>query len=413
MRNNVVITGRGLVTPLGIGLAANEEALKTGKSGISFVPEWKEKGLESHVGGIIDDTKLECPVLDKKNCRYMTPHAIMGTVATYEALKEAGLETDSLRHRRMAIVLGHGGSSHMPAYEGAKTLVETHKSKRVSPFTVPKVMPSSAVANISLTFGIKGESYAISSACASGAHSVMLASRLLQAGLYDIVLTGGTEEADWIQALGFDAMRAISRSWNEFPERASRPFDIKRDGFVVAAGAGILVLETEEHAVKRNARIIAKIAGSGANSNTTDMVFPDSESSAQVMLAALQNANLNPSDITYINTHGTATPAGDPIEMAAIKSVFYETNQKVAINSTKSMTGHMIGATGSVEIIFCSQMIEKGFISPNVNLDEPEEEFSWANLPRETIYNIRIKHALSNSFAFGGTNSCVILSAVE
>ena len=413
MRNNVVITGRGLVTPLGAGLAINEEALRNGKSGISFVPEWKEKGIESHVGGIIDDTKLECPILDKKSYRYMTPHAIMGTVAAYEALKEAGLETDSLRHRRVAIVLGHGGSAHMPVYDGAKTLEETHKSKRVSPFTIPKVMPLSAVANISLIFGIKGESYAISSACASGAHSVMLAARLLQTGLYDIVLTGGTEEVNWIQALGFDAMRAISRNWNEIPEKASRPFDKRRDGFVVAAGAGILVLETEEHAAKRNAKSIAKISGSGANSNTTDMVFPDSESSAQVMLAALQDANLKPADIDYINTHGTATPAGDPIEMAALKSVFYETNPKVAINSTKSMTGHMIGATGSVEIIFCSQMIDKGFISPNVNLDEPEEEFSWANLPKKTIHNVRIKHALSNSFAFGGTNACVILSAAE
>ena len=402
-----------LVTPLGVGLTVNEEALKNGRSGISFVPEWKEKGIESQVGGIIDDTKLECPLLDKKSYRYMTPHAIMGTVATYEALKEARLETDSLRHRRVAIVLGHGGSAHVPVYEGGKILEEIHKSKRVSPFTVPRVMPSSAVANISLTFGIKGESYAISSACASGAHSVMLATRLLQTGLYDIVVTGGTEEVNWIQALGFDAMRALSRSWNENPTKASRPFDKKRDGFVVASGAGILVLEIEEHAVKRNAKIIAKISGSGANSNTTDMVFPDAESSAQVMLTALQNANLKPSDIAYVNTHGTATPAGDPIEMAAIKSVFYETNSRVTINSTKSMTGHMIGATGSVEIIFCSQMMEKSFISPNINLDEPEEEFSWANLPKETIHNIKIKHALSNSFAFGGTNSCVILSAVE
>lgn len=413
MKNNIVITGRGLVTPLGTGLAVNEEALKNGKSGISFVPEWKEMGLESHVGGIIDETKLLCPVLDKKSCRYMTPHTIMGTVATYEALQEAGLETDSLRHRRIAIVLGHGGSAHMPVHEGAKILEETHKSKRVSPFTVPKVMPSSAVANISLIFGIKGESYVISSACASGAHSVILASRLLQCGHYDMVLTGGTEEVNWIQALGFDSMRALSRGWNETPEKASRPFDKKRDGFVVAAGAGILVLETEENASKRNAKIIAKITGSGANSNTTDMVSPDAESSAQVMLAALQDANLKPSDIDYINTHGTATPVGDPIEMAALKSIFYETNPKVAINSTKSMTGHMIGATGSIEIIFCSQMIEKGFISPNINLDEPDEEFLWANLPKETIHNTQIKHALSNSFAFGGTNSCVILSAVK
>lgn len=413
MKNNIVITGRGLVTPLGVGLAANEEALRTGRSGISFIPEWKELGLESQVGGIIDETKLLCPVLDKKALRYMSSHAVYGTVAAYEALIESGLEIDSLRHRKMAIILGHGGSTHTHVYDGARVLIETHKSKRMSPFTVPKVMPSSAVANISLVFGIKGESYAISSACASSAHAIMVATRLLQCGMYDIVLTGGTEELNWIHALGFDAMRATSRGYNETPHKASRPFDKARDGFVIACGSGIMVLETEEHARKRNARIFCSVAGSAGNSNTTDMVFPDPDSCANVMNAALDDAKLKPSDISYINTHGTSTPAGDPIETTAIKKVFFDSNREVPVNSTKCITGHMIGATSSAELIFTTQMMEKHFISPNVNLQNVEEECSWANLPKETVSGVKIKHALKNSFGFGGTNSCIILSSLD
>lgn len=413
MKNNIIITGRGLVTPLGVGLAANEEALRTGRSGISYMPEWKELGLESQVGGIIDETKLTCPLLDKKALRYMPSHAVYGTVAAYEALRESGLETDSLRHRKVAIILGHGGSTHTHVYDGARVLIDTHKSKRMSPFTVPKVMPSSAVANMSLAFGIKGESYAISSACASGAHAVMVASRLLQCGIYDVVITGGTEELNWIQALGFDAMRATSRGYNETPHKASRPFDKARDGFVIACGSGIMVLETEEHAKKRNARIFCKIAGSAGNSNTTDMVAPDALSFSEVIKTALEDANLKPSDINYINTHGTATPVGDPIEIEAIKNAFYDTNREVIINSTKSMTGHMIGATGAVELIFSTQMMEKKFISPNVNLDNVEDSCAWANLPKQAINGVKIKHAIKNSLGFGGTNSCVVISSVD
>ncbi|HBM16226.1 MAG TPA: beta-ketoacyl-ACP synthase I [Lentisphaeria bacterium] len=413
MRNKVVVTGRGLVTPLGVGLEPNENALRTGKSGIVFVPEWRDLGIESNVGGLIDEKKLVCPLLDKRTLRYTPVHAMFGIVAAYEALQEAGLETNSLRHRRMAVVLGHGGSAHTHILDGAETLMMTHKSKRISPFTVPKVMPSSAVANISLVFGIKGESYSISSACASSAHAITVASRLLQAGLYDIVLTGGTEELNWIHGLGFDAMRALSRSFNDTPERASRPFDKARDGFVIACGSGMMVLETEEHARKRNAKIFCQVSGMAGNSNATDMVFPDAPSCSQVMNDALNDAGLTPADINYINTHGTSTPVGDPIETNSIKSVFYDTNKDVLINSTKCMTGHMIGATGAAEIIFTSLMMEKEFISPNINLENIEDECAWANLPREIVKGVKIKHALKNCFGFGGTNSCVILSAIE
>ncbi|MCP4179919.1 MAG: beta-ketoacyl-[acyl-carrier-protein] synthase family protein [bacterium] len=413
MKNNIVITGRGLVTPLGTGLERNETALRNGESGIVFAPQWKEVGLESQIAGLIDENLLECPLFNKKNKRYMSPNVMMGTVAAYEAIQEAGLDLETLQKKRVAIVLGHGGSTHQIVHEGARILETTGKSKRVSPFTVPKVMPSSAVSSLSLILGITGETFTVSSACASGAHAVMVASRLLQTDLYDIVITGGTEEVSWVHALGFDSMRALSRSYNDTPTKASRPFDQARDGFVISAGAGIMILESEEHAKSRNAKPIVKVASAIANSNATDMVFPDAASSAKLMKEALGMANLKPSDIDYVNTHGTSTPVGDPVEMNSLKTVFEKENKDVAINSTKSMTGHMIGATGAVEIIFCSQMIDKGFICPTINLENPDPDFEWANLVRETIPKAKVKHALSNSFGFGGTNSCVILSTIE
>ena len=412
MKKEIVVTGRGLVTPLGVGLDKNEDALRNGKSGIVFMPEWKELGLASNVCGLVEDN-IDCPLLNKKNRRYMSPNTIAGTVAAYEAITEAGLALEDIKNMRIAIVLGHGGSSQKISHEGAETLIKTGKSKRISPFIVPKAMPSSAVANLSLILGITGESYTISSACASGAHAITLAARLIETGLYDIVVTGGTEEVSWVQAAGFDAMRAISRGYNDVPEKASRPFDKDRDGFVIAEGAGILILESAEHAKARNAKPIVKISGTAANSNGTDMVVPDAGSSSEVMEASLADAGLSPAAVDYINTHGTSTPVGDVIEIDAIKKLFYEENRNVAINSTKSMTGHMIGATGACEIIFCTQMIEKSFISPTLNLDNPEPEVEWANIVRKTISDVKIRHALSNSFGFGGTNSSVIISAID
>ena len=412
MKKEVVVTGRGLVTPLGVGLEQNEDALRNGKSGIRYRPDWKELGMETHVCGNVPED-IDCPLLDKKNRRFMSQNAISGTVAAYEAITEAGLTVEDIKKTRAAIVLGHGGSTQKLSHEGAEVILATKKIKRVSPFIVPKAMPSSAVANLSLVLGVSGESYAISSACASGSHAIMLAARLIQSGMYDMVITGGTEEVSWVQACGFDAMRAVSRNYNDTPEKASRPFDKDRDGFVIAEGAGIVVLESLEHAKSRGAKPIVKMSGFAANSNTTDMVVPNAESSAAVMKDSLDDANLTPADIDYINTHGTSTPVGDVIEIDAIKKLFYDENKNVAINSTKSMTGHMIGATGAIEIIFCTQMIEKSFISPTLNLENKDPETEWANIVTKTISNIKVRHALSNSFGFGGTNSSVIVSAID
>lgn len=408
MKTKIAITGRGLVTPLGVGLAKNEEALRAGHSGIVFVPEWKELGLESQVAGISDPAP-QSSLLNSKQSRFATPSALMAAAATEEALREAGLNLDSINKERIALIIGCAGSAHLNIWNGASIFRETGKVKRVSPFIVPRVMPSSAVANLAIMLGITGETYDISSACTSGTHAIIVASRLLLSGEYDYVISGGTEETNWVHALGFDAMRAISRKYNSCPEKASRPFDRDRDGFVLAGGAGIVILETEEHAIKRGIKPLSLISGFAANTNPNDMVVPDPSSSCEVMRKAIQHSGLSLEDIQYINTHGTGTPTGDPVEMKAIKMLFCSHASKIAINSTKSMTGHMIGATGAAETIFCSMMIQKHFICPSINIDNPEPEFAWADFVRETR-NTRIKHALSNSFGFGGTNACLVIS---
>jgi 3-oxoacyl-[acyl-carrier-protein] synthase-1 len=404
---DVFITGRGLITPLGNGKEINEEALRTGRSGIVWVPEWSENGLESQVAGIVD-YEVDCPLLDRKNKRFSPSNAIMSIAAVYEALQEAQLSPEEIPELRIAVVGGVAGSNYFEIYSNACAYCESGKLRRVNPYIVPRVMPSSAVSNLSLIFGFTGETYDVSAACASSAHSVMLGSRLIQSGLYDIVVCGGAEQTDWIQALGFTAIRALSRKYNDCPERASRPFDSGRDGFVLAEGAGYMVLESENSLKRRGVRPISRISGFYANSNAKDMVVPDAASNAEVMRGALNAAGIKPDDVQYINTHGTATPVGDPVEMAAIKEVF---SNKTAINSTKSMTGHMIGATGAVEIIYTTQMIEKGFICPSINLENPEQEFTWADLVTETREGVKIENAISNSFAFGGSNVSLIISA--
>lgn len=403
----VAITGRGLVTPLGNTLSANEKALIEGRSGIVIVPEWRKMGLDSHVAGISDEDP-ECPLLDIKRKRFTSPNSRMAVSAAYQAITEAGLTVESLKNYRVAVINGCAGSAYEEIYNGARTFIETGKVKRVKPFIVPRVMASSAVSNLSLILGITGESYDISSACTSGAHSIITGYRLINSGLYDIVLAGGSEELNWVHALGFNAMRALSTKYNDRPSAASRPFDKDRDGFVIAEGAGMIVIEKESHARARGVQPKALISGVAANSNAIDMVVPSATSSAAVMNMAIANAGLKSEDIDYINTHGTGTTTGDPVEMEAIKKVFFH---KVAINSTKSMTGHMIGASGAVEVIYCSSMIEKNFVSPSINLDNPEPEFAWADLVRETRRNVKIKHALTNSFGFGGSNACLVISS--
>ena len=271
-------------------------------------------------------------------------------------------------------------------------------------------MPSSVVSNLSLIFGLRGESFGISAACATSALAVTTGARLVEAGIYDMVLAGGAECLDWVLALGFCACRALSHKYNTEPEKASRPFDRDRDGFVLAEGAAWVLLESEKSLKARNAKPITKVSGVGANSNAVDMVVPDSAAICDVMSLAIQDAGLSPHEIGYVNTHGTNTPVGDPLELNAIRQLMGE---NVAINSTKSQTGHMVSATGAAEIVFTSLMLEKDFISPTINLENPDDEFAGVDLVRELRTGVNIKHAISNSFAFGGSNASVVLSKVD
>ena len=400
------ITGRGLVTPLGIGQAANIAGLRSGVSGICAVPEFIEHGLESQVGGLVKE-QPDSSKYDRKQLRFCQPNALFAFEAVSEALAEAGISREDIPHLRIALIGGVAGSYFSLIHDMTSGYCASGRLREVSPLSVPRVMPSSTVANLSLQFGFNGESYDISAACSSGAIAIMQGARLIESGLYDIVVAGGSENIDWVQCLGFTAARALARAYNDCPEKASRPFDVDRDGFVLAEGAGFVVMESEESMKRRGVNPITLVAGCASNSNARDMVVPDAAASEAVMLEAVKNARLNPADIGYVNTHGTATKVGDPVEMAAIKAVF---GSKTAINSTKSQTGHMIGATGAVELIFSSLMMEHKFISGSINLDNPEPEFSWADLVRSTRENVVIKHALSNSFAFGGSNISVVLS---
>lgn len=409
----VFITGRGLLTPLGNGLEANEAALRNGTSGITAIPEFADVKLDSLIGGMADhDPQTE--LIDRKTKRFCPPVGLMSVVAAEEAFREAQIAVEDIPNMRMALVGGQAASNSRELYENAAKYVGTDfRLRSISPFAVPRIMPSSAVSILSLIFGIKGESYDISAACATSALALMQAARLIRSGEYDMVMTGGVEQLDWQTALGFCACRALSTHYNDTPEKASRPFDRNRDGFVLSSGAAYLVLESERSVKARGVRPICEITGLGANSNALDMVVPDADASAAVMTAALKDANLNIKDIGYINTHGTATPIGDVVELDAIRKVIGNSGAVPAINSTKSQTGHMVGATGAAEVIFSSIMLEKQFISRTINLEEPDEAFGWADLVREYREGVRFNHALSNSFAFGGSNACIIISRCD
>ena len=411
MAPKVVVTGRGLITPLGAGLAAHLEALKNGRSGITLDDSFCEEGLESKVSGRVK-YEIDCPLFERKALRFMPANATFAVAAAYEAITEAGYTLETLPGKRMAVINGCGGSAYGELVPNVRRFQDHRSLRKVSPFSVPRIMPSSAVANLSLVFKIAGESYDISCACTSSALAIMAGARLIKSGEYDIVMVGGSEEVSWQQALGFNAMKALSHSYADDPAKSSRPFDQGRDGFVIAEGAGILILESEEHAKARGADIICELSGYASNSNAVDMVVPDRASSAEVMTLCLENAGLKADDIAYINTHGTSTGVGDPVELEAIKDVFGD-DGRVLINSTKSLTGHTIGAAGAVEAIFTTLMMEHSFVSESLNLENVVEGCEWANIARSMKDQVEIKHALSNSFGFGGTNASLIFSKYE
>ena len=395
----VVVTGIGVVSPIGNDKAEVIESLKTGRSGITFAPEYKEMGFRSHVHGSLK-LNLEDRI-DRKLLRFMGDGAAYNYLAMEEAIADSGLETSDISNPRTGLVMGSGGPSTrnmMLAFDTARE----KSPKRVGPYMVPRVMSSTNSANLSTIYKIKGLSYSISSACSTSAHCIGNGVEMIQYGKQDIVFAGGGEELHWTLSVLFDAMGALSSKYNETPEKASRPYDTSRDGFVIAGGGGVVVLEELEHAKARGAKIYGEVVGYGATSDGADMVAPSGEGGLRAMQLALADVH---DPVDYINTHGTSTPVGDMVELSSISEVFRGQNKIPFISSTKSMTGHSQGATGVHEAIYTLLMMNGGFIAPSINIESMEPEAEAMPIVREPMLDQEVNVALSNSFGFGGTNA--------
>jgi 3-oxoacyl-[acyl-carrier-protein] synthase-1 len=405
----VVITGVGIVSCIGNDKDTVLASLKTGKSGISFSPDMAEHGFRSQVHGkpMVDLTTS----IDKRLLRFMGEGSAYNHLAMEQAIKDAGLEENDVSNERTGVIMGSGGPSTSNLVEAADIVREKKATKWVGPFRVPRCMSSTASATIATNFKIKGVNYSISSACSTSAHCIGNAAEQILLGKQDIVFAGGSEELHWTLSCLFDAMGAMSSKYNETPDKASRAYDKNRDGFVIAGGAGVVVLESLEHALARGAKIYAEITGYGATSDGADMVAPSGEGAMRCMKQALATVKAS---VTYINTHGTSTPAGDITELDAIKSVFGKLEQDMPyIGSTKSMTGHSLGATGVQETIYSLLMLQNDFVAPSINIEELDEGAGNMPIARNRIDNIRHDTILSNSFGFGGTNATLALSKYE
>ena len=398
---NVVVTGLGIKSCIGNKYDEVLLSLKNGSSGISFNDVYSEMGFRSCVSGSININLAD--YIDRKLLRFMGESAGYSYLATKDALDMAGINEEDLDSPRIGIVAGSGGSSTRIMVENGD-IARDRGPKRIGPYGVTRRMSSSISAIISTAFKLKGINYSISSACATSAHCIGHAADLIKSGQQDIVIAGGSDDEHWSSSCLFDAMGALSSNFNSSPETASRPYDVNRDGFVIAGGAGMVILEDEEHAKKRGANILAKISGYYANSDGYDMVAPSGEGAARCMKGAMKDAGL---EIDYINTHGTSTPVGDVAELKAINEVF--SSNSPAISSTKSMTGHSLGATGAHEAIYSIMMINNGFIAPTINVDELCDEAKDLDIVTETR-DCEINNVLSNSFGFGGTNASLVLS---
>ena len=398
---NVVVTGLGIVSCIGSNVQQTLESLKKGRSGISKNSTYEEMGFRSHVSGSININLSE--LIDRKILRFMSEASGFGYLAAQEALHNASINLEEMTTERVGIVAGSGGASSAAQIE-ASDIARARGPKRIGPYAVTKTMGSTVSAILGTTLKLQGVNYSISSACSTSAHCIGHAAELIQLGKQNIIIAGGAEQEHWTSSSMFDAMGALSSQYNHSPEKASRPFDLDRDGFVIAGGAGMLVLEEEEHAIKRNAPIIARLQGYCANSDGFDMVSPSGDGAARCMSEAMK---MHGSDIDYINAHGTSTPVGDLAELNAIKKVFG--GSAPIIGSTKSMTGHSLGATGAQEAIYSILMMQHDFIAPSINIDNLVEEADGLKISQSMIEK-KLNAVMSNSFGFGGTNASLIFS---
>ncbi|MDH3687785.1 MAG: beta-ketoacyl-[acyl-carrier-protein] synthase family protein [Myxococcales bacterium] len=403
----VVITGMGAVSSIGANLAEIESSLREGASGIRLVPEWQDLGLFSNICGSPENPEPTPEIASRRELKSSSSNALMALEATGQALQQAGLETSELRGSDTAVIIGSGTGSTLQNWKSCKTLMAHKTTKRVNPFTVQQVMGSTASANVSVALGTRGESWSVSSACSTGAHAIGLATRLIRAGIHDSVIAGASDEIDWTRAAAFDAMHALSRRYNDTPERASRPFDSGRDGFVIGSGAGVVMLESLQRAESRGAPIVAEVLGFGTTSDGHEMVAPLKDGAVTTMRAALADAGLGPEKIEYVNAHGTSTHQGDASEAAAMAEIFGE--RQPFISSTKSTTGHAIGAAGSLEAIYTLLMLRGGFLAPNINLEKVDPACAHLRIVTERSNSVACRIGISNSFGFGGTNACLVL----
>ena len=404
MKKRVVITGTGIVSCIGNNNAEVEASLRESRPGIRAMPAFAELGLRSQVAGI-PQVNLE-ELIDRKQLRFMGDAAAYAHIALTNAIAEAGLAPEQVSHPRTGLIMGSGGGSPANQIEAADTL-RSKGIRRVGPYQVTRCMSSTVSACLSTNLGIKGINYSITSACSTSAHCIGVAAQQIAWGMQDVMFAGGGEELSWGMALLFDGMGAMSSKYNDTPEKASRAYDANRDGFVIAGGGGAVVLESLEHAQARGATILGEVVGFGATSDGEDMVAPSGEGAMACMRQAIEGLDI---PVDYINTHGTSTPVGDVPELRAIREVF---GDKIPpFSSTKSLTGHSLGATGVQEAIYCLIMLRQGFIAGSANVEtlEPAAE----GMPLVTVTrDAPIRTALSNSFGFGGTNASLVLRRWE
>ena len=402
----VVITGLGIVSSIGNNAAEVLDSLKAGKSGITSNADMIEHGFRSQIAG---DIKLDVSdFVDKRTLRFMGPGAAYAHIAMEQAIKDAGLEEREISNYRTGLIAGSGGPSTSAMLAAHQVVMKSGAPKRIGPFAVPKCMSSTISANLSTAFKIKGVNYSITSACSTSLHCIGNATEQILLGKQDIMFAGGGEELDWTLSCLFDAMGAMSSKYNDTPEKASRAFDVDRDGFVIGGGGAILVLENLDHAKARGAKIYAEVTGFGATSDGHDMVAPSGEGGERAMRLALETL---PKErvISYINAHGTSTPVGDVGEIEAVRRVFGAGSTPL-VSSTKSMTGHSQGATGAQEAIYCLLMLENDFIAPSINIDNLDPELKPFEIANSLVNNATLDTVMTNSFGFGGTNGSMLLS---
>ena len=406
----VVITGIGIASSIGNNAEEVKQSLKTGKSGIVFAPDYAELGFRSQIHGTV---KMDvADHVDRKQLRFMGEGAAYAVIAMEQAIADSGLSKDEVSNPRTGLIAGSGGPSTANMLTAFDTTREK-SPKRVGPYMVPRCMSSTVSACIATFFEIKGLNYSITSACSTSSHCISSGVDAIRFGQQDIVFAGGGEELHWTLSVLFDAMGAMSSKYNDTPEQASRPYDSDRDGFVIAGGGGMVVLEDYDRAVARGAKIYAEVVGYGANSDGHDMVAPSGEGAVRCMELALAGFDGNGFDVPvdYINAHGTSTPVGDIRELEAVREVFEQRDYLPTVTSTKSLTGHSLGATGVQEAIYTILMMQDSFVAGSANIENPDPGIGGINIPTSMIEK-NIDLALSNSFGFGGTNASLALRKV-